>query len=86
MLSLAAIVTNSRSVTAGASVGSGLMLASGGVSDGQTKVRSMRACAPGRRCTLKRIEAGGTLNAIAADRDRQGGRVGGDGRGVGHSI
>ncbi len=86
VLSLVAMVTNSRSVTSGLSVGSGLMVRSGGVSEGHTKVRSMRACAPGRRCTLKRIAAGGMLNATPPMVIGSEGASGEIARGAGHSM
>ena len=57
------MVTNSRSLTSRRLTAARLDVESGGVSEGHTKLRSMRTCAPGRRCTLKRIAAGGTLNA-----------------------
>ena len=63
MLSLAAIVTKMRSVTLGASAGEIALVARGGSSEGHRKARSTRACAPARRCGLKRIAAGGTLKA-----------------------
>ena len=80
------MVTNSRSVTSGTSVGSGLMVRSGGCSDGHTKLRSTRGCAPGLRCTLKRIEAGGMLKAMPPMVIGKEGASGAIAAGAGHTM
>ena len=46
----------------------------------------MRGCAPGRRCTLKRIAAGGTLNATPPMVIGSEGASGAIAAGAGHSM
>ena len=44
----------------------GFCAMSAGLSEGHMKARSIRSCAPGRRCTGMRMAAGGTSNATPA--------------------
>ena len=80
------MVTNSRSVTSGVSVGCGLTVASGGISEGHMNIMSMRGCAPGFLCTLKRIAPGGTLNETPPTETGSDGASGETGRGAGQSM